>query len=138
MEDSGDSFANVGFRFEVLNPLNTSEFIGSGKILSPFNVPIFIPSHCLNLFGRGQCTAGLFSAEDRLRSGAALRANYATSPGLAGPPSATNEFATMDVFLYFLGTTAEFVLVLLISIRGLEFFCWNAKIQVIAFRLAKQ
>ena len=102
VEDVGDSSATLATAGRV--GTSSATFLGSTKIISPINVPVFIPSHCVAI---GQQATLIGGPEDtvraRLRAGAVVNATYATSPGLASPSSDTNEFATMEVFFHFLG-----------------------------------
>ena len=101
-EDFGDSEANLALNFQ--DGTSSRTILGSAKIISPINVPVFIPNHCVSLSQGGSLDIG---PEDnvfvRLRAGALSWARYATSPGLANPPSDTNEYATMEVVFHFLG-----------------------------------
>ena len=101
-EDSGDLEANLALNFQ--DGTSSRTILGSAKIISPINVPVFTPNHCVSLSQRGSLDIG---PEDnvsvRLRAGALVNAAYATSPGLANPPSDTNEYATMEVVFHFLG-----------------------------------
>ena len=101
-EDFGDSEANLALNFQ--DSIGSRTILGSAKIISPINVPVFIPNHCVSLSQGGSLDIG---PEDnvfvRLRAGALSWARYATSPGLANPPSDTNEYATMEVVFHFLG-----------------------------------
>ena len=78
------------------------------KIIAPVGASVFVPNHCISMSENGMGTPP--DGDTRVLAGAnafaygELDAGYATSPGLANPPNAANMYATMDVFLYFLGT----------------------------------
>ena len=101
-EDFGDSEANLALNFQ--DGTSSRTILGSAKIISPINVPVFIPNHCVSLSQGGSIDIGPEDTADvRLRAGALSWSAYATSPGLANPPSDTNEYATMEVVFHFLG-----------------------------------
>ena len=99
-EADGDETASTSFSF-TSGAISLSAR-ADAKILSPINEPVFIPNHCVSLSQWGNLDPE-DNADFRLRAGAVARARYATSPGLASPPSDTNEYATMEVVFHFLG-----------------------------------
>lgn len=84
----------------------SSAMQGLSKLTTPIGVSAFVPNHCISLTVSGDCVGDLsvraLVSTNALAVGR-LTANYATSPGLAGPPTPMNQFGTMDVFLHFLG-----------------------------------
>ena len=106
-EDFGDSEANLALNFP--GGTSSTTILGSAKIISPINEPVFIPNHCVSLSQGGSLDIETVSV--RLRAGALARALYATSPGLANPPSDTNEYATMEVVFHFLGVGMDLSLI---------------------------
>ena len=101
-EADGDEIASAGFSF-TSGAISLNQR-ADAKILSPINEPVFIPNHCVSIAQGGNLDLGPEdNADVRLRGGALAWARYATSPGLANPPSDTNEYATMEVVFHFLG-----------------------------------
>ena len=81
-EDFGDSEANLALNFQ--GGTSSTTILGSAKIISPINEPVFIPNHCVSLSLGGSLDIG---PEDnvfvRLRAGALSWARYCllyTSP----------------------------------------------------------
>ena len=88
----------------------STNMFGSAKITTPIGDTNPVPNHCISMLVNGMCSleqnpeAGrIFYTNSHAFGGGDVDASYATRPGRANPPNEINEFATMDIFLYFLG-----------------------------------
>ena len=104
--DVDDSFAQiVGISASLKNDGDSAFAFMSGlaKITTQVNASSVAPNHCISILNHGTCIGELDNVGTAAIADGRLEAGYATSRGLANAPTATNQYATMEVFIHFLG-----------------------------------
>ena len=108
--DFGDEFGASSARIPGLTAEvnvdgdSASAFMsGLAKITTPVNASNFVPNHCISILEHGTCIGDPECVGTGTPAYGRLEAGYATSRGLANAPTATNQYATMEVFIHFLG-----------------------------------